>query len=748
MKKLVTFILLGFVALGARSQVKPAVANPLQSKLAETPTDTGRIRIYLQLADYYYRKNSVPARLDSMAYYLHQARQVNQTVKRVDFQNQAGILNAQLFCELHPDEDPTKIFTLVIDTCQKTGDALHEQRAWTELGDHLGNDAQTAGYKISCYEKAMALARKRNNGGDELDLLRYIADVHLQQRKFDLAEKELFQIIGNENKSPTVHIMYACDLLAALYVTKGAYDKALQYALKTEKMMHTTGDTTFAGTFYNRISQIYYYLGKLPESIEWQKKCLTNSIWTQNLAPVFSTIVGISNLHIKQGKPREALQFILDQTAHNKPVLTNDRRAIQKAMGDCYNLLKEYDKAEKCFAEAIRLGKEQRSNFSIFDKGADYYSMGQFYLRKGNYEQSRPFLDTALKVYAEGGVLQLLRNVHASLFQLDSATGNYLSAINHLQLSNRVNDSLFSIARNKQIEELTVAYQTEQKDQNIKVLEGKEKLAKAQLQYAENTRNWVVVGAVMLLVIAGLLYRQTRQRKKHNSLIAGKNEQLQRLVTEKEWLLKEVHHRVKNNLQIVMSLLNSQTAYIDNEPALRVIHDSQHRVHAMSLIHQKLYNTDDISSIDISSYIRELTLYLGDSYNTGQRIRFEFDIVPLDMDVSQAVPLGLILNEAITNSIKYAFPNDRQGVIAITLVKTAPQNYLLTIADNGIGMPGGQSGRRPGSLGMSLMEGLSEDLDGSFSIDNNGGTIVKVSFIHDENAKGHDRLTTPASSDN
>src|SRR6185369_16726337 len=126
--------------------------------------------------------------------------------------------------------------------------------------------------------------------------------------------------------------------------------------------------------------------------------------------------------------------------------------------------------------------------------------------------------------------------------------------------------------------------------------------------------------------------------QKSSNLISRKNEQLQHLLNEKEWLIKEIHHRVKNNLQIVMSLLNSQSAFIDNEPALTAIHDSQHRVHAMSLIHQKLYNADDVSSIDMSFYIRELVSYLSDSFDASQRVRFEFNIEPLEMDVSQAVP--------------------------------------------------------------------------------------------------------------
>jgi two-component sensor histidine kinase len=219
------------------------------------------------------------------------------------------------------------------------------------------------------------------------------------------------------------------------------------------------------------------------------------------------------------------------------------------------------------------------------------------------------------------------------------------------------------------------------------------------------------------------------------SEIAKQNLSLNHLVNEKDWLVKEIHHRVKNNLQIVMSLLNSQSAYIDNGPALTAIHDSQHRVHAMSLIHQKLYNTENLSSIDISLYTRELASYLADSFNTGQRIRFEYEVEPLELDVSQAVPLGLILNEAITNSIKYAFPGNRDGVIHISLSNTAAHHCLLTVSDNGVGMPVHSMDKKKGSLGMSLMAGLSEDLDGSFSIENKNGTVIRILFVHDMSVK-------------
>ena len=197
-----------------------------------------------------------------------------------------------------------------------------------------------------------------------------------------------------------------------------------------------------------------------------------------------------------------------------------------------------------------------------------------------------------------------------------------------------------------------------------------------------------------------------------------------------------------------MSLLNSQSAYIDNAPALTAIHDSQHRVHAMSLIHQKLYNTENVSSIDMSLYIRELVSYLADSFNTGQRIRFEFNMEPLEMDVAQAVPLGLILNEAITNAIKYAFPDNKNGVIFISLARIAPNQCLLCISDNGIGMPAGYSNKKNGSLGMSLMAGLSEDLAGHFSIESDQGTTIKISFAFDPGVRRSDTLSESLVSNN
>ena len=217
--------------------------------------------------------------------------------------------------------------------------------------------------------------------------------------------------------------------------------------------------------------------------------------------------------------------------------------------------------------------------------------------------------------------------------------------------------------------------------------------------------------------------------------ISRKNASLQaligekdRLLQEKEWLLKEVHHRVKNNLQIVISLLNTQSTYLDNKEAITAIGESMRRMQAMSLVHQKLYQSENVAMVDMLSYIRELTGYLHDDFNTGLRLHFRLKIEPVELSVALAVPIGLILNEAITNAIKHAFPGNMKGTITIVLQSIDNNHLLLGIHDNGIGSTVDLDSTPTHSLGMTLMKGMASQIEGSFTARNDGGLDIRVEF--------------------
>jgi two-component sensor histidine kinase len=180
----------------------------------------------------------------------------------------------------------------------------------------------------------------------------------------------------------------------------------------------------------------------------------------------------------------------------------------------------------------------------------------------------------------------------------------------------------------------------------------------------------------------------------------------------------------------VASLLEIQSSYLKNKEALSAIKESQHRIHSMSIIHQKLYQSETLSTIHMPEYIYELVEYLRESYAIRENVRFSLQIENIELNHASAITLGLILNEAITNAIKYAFADTDDGQISIALSHISDSQILLNIADNGRGLPRGFESKIGASMGMELLRGLSEDLGGTLSIETKEGTHIKVIFTY------------------
>lgn len=199
---------------------------------------------------------------------------------------------------------------------------------------------------------------------------------------------------------------------------------------------------------------------------------------------------------------------------------------------------------------------------------------------------------------------------------------------------------------------------------------------------------------------------------------------------EKEILLKEIHHRVKNNLQIVSSLLNLQSETIEDPRILSGLKDNQNRVKSMALIHEKLYGSKDVSVIDLKDYIHSLIMDLAQSCNVdSDRITIRENIENLEIGIDKAIPCGLIINELVSNSMKYAFPDTRAGEIQVSLKPLKNKNVELMVSDNGVGLPKDLDIRKTDSLGLHLVTILVEDqLDGSYQINNKMGTKFTITF--------------------
>jgi PAS domain S-box-containing protein len=204
-------------------------------------------------------------------------------------------------------------------------------------------------------------------------------------------------------------------------------------------------------------------------------------------------------------------------------------------------------------------------------------------------------------------------------------------------------------------------------------------------------------------------------------------ETTQATLKEKEVLLKEVHHRVKNNLQVITSLLNLQLNVITNKETRELIRESQNRVRSMALIHEKLYQAENVGQIDLEDYLRSLTRDLFRSYGVGG-VNLKLEVEEIKVDVDTAIPCGLIVNELVSNALKYAFPLGKEGQVHLKVAKVSRQQAAMSVSDNGIGLPGELAGYSSNTLGFQLVHMLVKQLRGTLDVVRNGGTTFMITF--------------------
>ncbi|RYG17683.1 MAG: hypothetical protein EOO07_10555 [Chitinophagaceae bacterium] len=498
-----------------------------------------------------------------------------------------------------------------------------------------------------------------------------------------------------------------------------------------------------------------------------------------NMFPGYYDVArGIAYTYLGAGKNALAIESYLHQMARFPATRNIDRFRYNVILTNLYVRSNDFKRATEHHNNAISLvpaGEHPDGLYSLTRTSAE------FYYRFKEYDKARALFEHGNRVSGEK-VDNLLR-----IASIDSANGNYQSAHRYGMRAKKLNDSLLSEARSKVVAGFQIKFDLKQKDndllmkdadllyqkQRIRVLDqnalllqqrteivaqeallnsnrflqaklnaDKDSIAlrlkdqsitmlnkqasyqSLQLKEEAFSRKITYALIVLAIIVIILLIRQYLIKQRNSTVISEKNAQLEQLVKDKSWLLKEMHHRVKNNLQTVVSLLESQSAYLESD-ALAIVQNSQHRIFAMSLIHQRLYQHEQIASVDMSSYIPELTAYLKEYIGEDKYIAIEVDVDALHFDVSDAVPMGLILNEALTNAIKYAFKGRNSGKIMVSL-KEISAGYRLRIIDDGVGLPLGFDISARDSLGLKLIRGLSHQLGGELLIQSNSGTEITV----------------------
>ncbi|PIF29673.1 two-component sensor histidine kinase [Flavobacterium sp. 9] len=733
----VTFFILVNYSVPAQSKED---SNVLKSKINKAGNTSQKVELLLRLSAYYLNKDhEYKADLDEADILNGQARQLATSLHYKSGIGKSILLNAQINREKGDQKNGLKKAKEVLDYSIKNNLAELQADAYLELAMYGESLSERIKYK----EMAIPILKKNGAKEKQADVLKEIGELHLMQDNCDkgLAILKESLLLYKSIKYP--HLQGVYNLFSDGYTHTGNFAEALKYALLAEKTALAVHDSSLQlSSIYNHVGMAYLNLQKKNNAAEYFYKGL--EIAKKHKSTDYVRVIGdnLCSVFILQKKGNDALKLLKDMQV-NYPSYDEERQIKENYLFlGIYRVLNNNEKATIYYNKLVAYyGKNAEKKAE--NRMPILRSFVRYHYQLKNYTDLYPVIYRLDSLARASNNTIMLSDNYLIWFKADSSRGNYLDAIKHYQLYKNILDTIYKGETNKQINNLQIQFDTDKKDKNIDLLTQQAKVQQIQIQ-KDTVVRYVFIGSVVVLILfLAFLYNSFRSKKKKNEeleiqrqQINEQNELNKKMLIEKEWLLKEIHHRVKNNLQIVISLLNTQSAYLDNEDALMAIQNSQHRMHAMSLIHQKLYQSDNLANIDMSWYIYELINYMKECFDTDRNILFVLDTEKVYLDVAQAVPLGLIINEAINNTIKYAFPSGRKGEVHVSLKNTEANQYQLIIDDNGVGLPADFEDTERDSLGMNLMIGLSDQIDGIFDMKSDNGLKIKITFTRNTEFEG------------
>ncbi|MGH1385664.1 tetratricopeptide repeat-containing sensor histidine kinase [Kordia sp.] len=493
------------------------------------------------------------------------------------------------------------------------------------------------------------------------------------------------QRLGNKNNAldaifKALHIYDSLNLKdkqAASYMQIGGhhvgekeYDPAIIYFQKAEKIYSEIEDDLYLAFVLTNLGEAYRFEGQLENATTSLTKALELNKSLKNDVVEGYALGNLGMVYAAESKFTKAKTFLTKAIA-----ITN---RLQGAYPTCV------------YIAAL---------------GSVYEKEGDFLLSESKYTE-------AFAMAKSAGLKEQIRDFSAVLTGFYEKHSDYKKALKFQKVYQQYQDSLVNRENIQKNEQLKADYEVSKRESEISILN----ITNA------NQKRWgiaLISGFVILLFLAYLLYRGNREIKKSNQVLSDQKELISKREQEKALLLQELNHRVKNNLQMVSSLLNLQSRELTGHPAREAILSGKYRVEALSLVHRKLYQEGVDTKIPLKDYIQELVLGLFEGYNA----EFEpnFSIADINIGIDVAIPLALIINEMVINSLKYAYDGIENPLLKIVIMQETKEDLHLQVIDNGIGFTKNDN-EKNNSFGLKLITSLIEQLEGTMERINTKGT--------------------------
>ena len=568
---------------------------------------------------------------------------------------------------------------------------------------------------------------------------------------------------------------YESDSSLAIYLKKKAIEsyyskyasQALIYGLEGLKVNEKLKDSSGIAWSYNLIGTVYSGQKKDKKARVFLKKGYHVSAQMKDTSGMIRAINNLATSYASDNRTDTALLLLNEGLKWSLEISDTDNVArFYYNIGTYYSVLNEYGKTleyldssiyycklmKDSFNTAIRYdlyafilleNKRFEASIAYNNRSLDIYKteqdtlsvtniynkLGRAYLRKGEYKKAENILTENIGRIKSNNTFYLA-DCYGLLVELFKAKRDFPKALKYLELQKIVEDSTVNEKENSQWAtiELIEAYERTKLREEKEYLKLEEKRKSKQLKIYIALLIVVVILTFILLVFLFKLKTSHAKVIKQQINIFEKNQQLKEGIKDKEILLKEIHHRVKNNLQMISSMLGMQEMIVDDEKIKLVLEQAQNRIEAMALIHQQLYQTEQLGYINIREYLDNLIGYVQQVNTQNYPINISLSVSKdVELNIDKIIPIGLIVSEALSNCFKHAFAS-KLGEINVELLINSENTYLLIVRDDGLGFPLQFNMNQSKSLGMRLIQILSSQIGGEMKYFNDEGAVVEIQF--------------------
>jgi two-component sensor histidine kinase len=533
--------------------------------------------------------------------------------------------------------------------------------------------------------------------------------VLLRLEELDKAESVLRSAL---EKLPEQETWLLYTNLGYVYERRGDLGIAFEMATKTLQLGEKYDNKKAIAMAFSDMSNLFWKQGKFQIGYDYGLESLKlfDAIGIIDLDQNFTLYVTGNNL-VALKRYEEALSYF------QKSIESGERYGFYNNLSDNFIALTElyiqtgeFEKGVKSGLEALKYAELLENDFMVM---RSLLVLGEINNRTGNFKKAIEYLEKSLSVAtADFGDKYFLSLAYLELSKAYEGNRQLSKALKTARSYDSLKQSVFTAEADERISLIQTQLNVNQKENTIKLQE-----AKLRQQRILQIFFLTLTGTMVAFLF--ILYGVFKKKRKYSQQLESQN-------LEKEFLLKEIHHRVKNNLETISSLLTLQTARIENKEFQDIMEETQNRVHSMGMIHQKLYQGKNLKSIEMKDFFINLASYIIDTYDATDKVKLDCPMNKIELDVDRAIPIGLIVNELLSNSLKYAFPNGRQGIISISLTESKEQLFLK-VSDNGVGMNTPPTIQGTG-FGTQLITLLTRQLDGKMTLLTQKGTEIFFEF--------------------